>query len=497
MDVVARQSGVPQRIGPFRVVRRLGAGGMAEAFEALRAGPGGFEQRVCLKRVLPGYSTDEDFVRMFLREARLAAALSHRNITRVVDFGEDAGCHYLALELVEGMDLRRLLRVGGRPVPARVAALVGLEVAEALDHAHRRGGKTGPVVHRDVSPANILASIDGDVKLTDFGISKALNEAAHTRSELVRGNLWYMAPEQLDGTHRSDPRSDLFSLGVVLYELLSNRRPYDGPTDIAAMRALSEGRRTPLLAVSPHAPTELAAVVEALLDADPDGRPSSAAAVVEALAPLTHPARDRRVLAELVCENRHKPLRPRAAAAMAPVTEELAAPSVAPASSVPSEWGAVPPEHPPAPPAAPGAGPSSIHGAPPGLPPGLGAHAPQPPAAHGSPTTFPGPRGAAHRENAPAPCAAATPPADASSRPASVLPARWQRYSSAPRAWASAERAAAQRRAEGRPLERLSPAPAEPEDLPTLPPSPMLWLTLAAMLVTAGMLGGCVLWTLV
>ncbi|MCZ7685804.1 MAG: serine/threonine protein kinase [Sandaracinaceae bacterium] len=264
-----QSAGAPRSIGPFQIVRRLGAGGMAEAFEGVRTGPGGFEQRVCVKRVLPAYSTDLELRRLFLREARLAAALSHRNITRVVDFGEDGGCHYLALELVDGIDLRGLLRaIPARRVPVGVAALVGLEVGEALEHAHTRSGRTGSVVHRDVSPANILVSADGDVKLSDFGISKALNDAPITRSDFVRGNVWYMAPEQIAGAP-TDPRSDLFSLGVVLYQCVAGRRPYAGPTDLAAMMALSEGRRAPLAEVAPDAPAAMVAIVDRLLSEDP------------------------------------------------------------------------------------------------------------------------------------------------------------------------------------------------------------------------------------
>jgi serine/threonine protein kinase len=481
MDEIRRDSGVPDQVGPFRVLRRLGAGGMAEAFEAVRAGPGGFEQRVCIKRVLPGYSTDEDFVRLFLREARLAAALSHRNITRVVDFGQDAGCHYLALELVDGIDLRRLLRATAPlPLPPGVVALVGMEVAEALDHAHNRGGKTGPVIHRDISPSNILASVDGDVKLTDFGISKALNDAAHTRSELVRGNLWYMAPEQLDGTTRSDPRSDLFSLGVVLYELLAGRRPYDGPTDIAAMRALSEGRRTPLVQAAPNVPGRLAAVVEHLLAHAPDDRPPSAAAVAEALAAHTSVARERRQLAALVREHRHH-VPKRRAVALAPITEDLREVSRA-----------ARPVQPSAPPTSAGLGPPATPSGPP-VPPAR-RHAPPPPTRVPPPQPPAQPLDAARA--APKAIGPIPHPANGPSteKPRASLPPRWQRYAFAPGTWASADRAAAQRRAEGRPLHALGAKEADAP--PVLPRSPALWLTLAAGLATCIALGSCFWWAL-
>lgn len=315
--------GAPDRIGPFEVVRRLGAGGMAETFEAVRRGLGGFEQRVCVKRVLPGYSTDAEFVRLFMREARLAAALSHRCVTRVVDFGEDRGCHYLALELVEGMDLRRLRRaLAPRTLPLEVAAFLAMEIAEALEHAHTRTGATGAVVHRDVSPANVLLNVDGDVKLTDFGISKALNDSAVTRTEFVRGNIWYMAPEQIDGDRVPDPRSDLFSLGIVLYECLVGRRPYQGPTDLATMMALTEGRRTPLSEAAPDMPEPMVTIVDRLLEQRVEDRFQSAAAVAAALSPLASIAGARRELSELVRTHRHAQPKTRARE-IEPVTQDL------------------------------------------------------------------------------------------------------------------------------------------------------------------------------
>ncbi|HBQ12336.1 MAG TPA: hypothetical protein DEF51_14700, partial [Myxococcales bacterium] len=324
----------PERIGPFEIERRLGAGGMAEAFEGVRRGPGGFEQRVCVKRVLPAYSTDRDFVKLFEREARVAASLSHRNVTRVVDFGSDGGCHYLALELVEGMDLRRLLRVLPEPrqVPVQLVALLGMEIAEALQHAHTRGGRLGVVVHRDVSPANIMVSLDGDVKLTDFGISKALNESPLTRSEHVRGNVWYMAPEQLEGVTRNDPRSDLFSLGVVLFECLAGQRPYRGATDVAAMMALSEGRRTPIREVAPHLPESMSMIVERLLARRPEDRFQDAGALAEALAPLTSVASARRALGQVVRDLRDREPRRRRRAQVA-VDDPRPAPPTAPQSA--------------------------------------------------------------------------------------------------------------------------------------------------------------------
>ncbi len=298
-------SELPRRIGPFEVVRRLGVGGMAEAFLAVREGPGAFEQRVCIKRVLPTYREDRELGRLFLREARNAALLSHRNIVSVVELGEDEGQPYLVLELVDGMDLRQL--GSALPAPRRfsaaVTALIGMELAEALEHAHTRGGHVGPIIHRDVSPANVLLSVNGEVKLSDFGVSKALREATSS-SPFVRGNVWYMAPERLEGEARCDPRSDLYSLGVVLYQCIAGRRPYEAPSSFALMRALVSGKRVPLAEAAPEAPKELAQVIERLLAYDPSERYPSASAVVDALAPWTEVASARRALSSLVREHR-------------------------------------------------------------------------------------------------------------------------------------------------------------------------------------------------
>lgn len=290
------QPDLPASIGPFRILRRLGAGGMAETFEGLREGPAGFTQRVCVKRVLPALDRDGELRRLFLREARLAAGLRHRAITQVVELGEDGGAHYLAMELVEGLDLRALLRrqPDGR-LPRALAVLVIVELAAALEHAHARG-----VVHRDVSPANVLLGRDGDVKLTDFGIAKPV-DAGLAVSAVVRGNPFYMAPERLESAAPARPSADVFSLGVVLFECLAGARPWSAPTAIAALRAAEAElpHRATLRTAMPELPEALHAVVDRTLAFDPSERPT-AAQIVESLAPLVREAAARRTLRELV-----------------------------------------------------------------------------------------------------------------------------------------------------------------------------------------------------
>lgn len=291
-----------QRFGPYELVRRLGSGGMAETYLAVRRGPGGFEQHVCVKRILPFFERDPAFVKDFMEEARLAAQLRHANIAQVVDFGEADGSHYLALELVDGMDLRtflaRLSERGQRLEPSLVV-LIGVELATALDFAHTPTRGRAAVVHRDVSPSNVLVSRTGGVYLTDFGIARSIGDSRRTDSGVVRGKVPYMAPEY--GLHRRyDARTDLFGLGVVLFEALAGQRPFVGATDVDTLQRIESGRHPPLAPLAPAAPPGLAPIVEALIRADPGARYQSAAQLLEALAPFSPPATAKRELGHLV-----------------------------------------------------------------------------------------------------------------------------------------------------------------------------------------------------
>lgn len=280
----SQMSNPPTQIGPFEIERPLGSGGMAETFVAVRRGPEGFEQRVCVKRILPGSAHDAEFTRQFTSEARIAAALRHGNIVQVLDFGEENGAYFQALELIEGLDLRLLLeRVGGGISPDIVAYL-GIELATALDYAHRAvlGDQGGGIVHRDVSPSNVLLSVEGEVKLADFGIARLVSGPKHTATGVIRGKVPYMAPEYAR-TGRFEKQADLFSLGVVLFECLTGHRPYDGLTDLETLHRAMQGERESLSDLAPDAHPALRRVVEQLIDSDPQKRPESASAVVDAL----------------------------------------------------------------------------------------------------------------------------------------------------------------------------------------------------------------------
>jgi len=303
-----------EEFGPYRVLRRLGMGGMAETFEAVRFGPGGFSQRVCLKLVLPFYRNDPDFIRLFEREARLAARLRHSNIVGIIDFGNVDGTPYIALELVDGVDLQALLKVQpGRRLPPEFIELMALELAQGLAHAHNPagisgGGKTSEVrgiAHRDLSPSNVMLSVEGEILLTDFGVAKAMDGTNRKQSD-VKGKVPYMSPEQLRN-EMVDGRADLFSLGVLVYESLAGQRPYDGGSDPATILLILQGNRPPLRESVPDAPEGLCRVIDSLIEPDKEKRPVSAVALVEQLDEFAPSPRVRRELGKMVSKLRSKP----------------------------------------------------------------------------------------------------------------------------------------------------------------------------------------------
>lgn len=307
----------PERFGDYELVERLGVGGMAETFIARRCGPGGFEQRVCLKRVLPSFAEDDDFVAMFLREARLSALLHHGHIARVLDFGLIDRTHYLTLELIEGTDLRALLlhrRARDEALDWRLTSYVAHALASALDFAHSvdEQGRARGIIHRDVSPSNVLLSNAGEVKLADFGIAKATSIPGSIQSGALKGKIPYMAPEYAHGRECS-PRSDLFSLGVLLYECLAGYRPFDGEHDLETLDRARKGRRDPLRRAAPEAPDALIDAIEGLLEPDPGNRTPDAGALLSMLENAPPPVLAPRHLGEVVravARDRHLPTIP-------------------------------------------------------------------------------------------------------------------------------------------------------------------------------------------
>jgi eukaryotic-like serine/threonine-protein kinase len=261
-------------IAGYRLLRRLGVGGMAEAFEAEPLDEGRNPKRVCIKRLLPAQAEDPELRAAFHREAHLLETLDHSKIVRVLDhFGEE-GSECMVLELVNGVDLRALLAHQAGRLPSGEVEVLAVDLLRALDHAHTpRAGFEG-IVHRDVSSSNVLISVDGEARLTDFGIAKELEGQHAAASTGIKGKIPYMAPEQIRG-ERTSAQSDLFSLGVVLYEALAGRRPFDGAHDVETMTKILGNERAPIASLA-RAPRELLGLVEALLAFEPRERPASA-----------------------------------------------------------------------------------------------------------------------------------------------------------------------------------------------------------------------------
>ncbi len=271
-----------QSLGPYRIERRLAAGGMAEVFVACRLGPHGFEKRLALKRILPQHARDPEFVGMFIDEARLAARLEHPNIVQVFDFGEHGGALFMAMEMVEGTTVGRLLRTVAshrETVPLGPALHVAYEAASALAYAHtlrEEHGKPLNLVHRDVSPANLLLNRQGHVKLTDFGIARCRTTVQRTDDGHIRGKLGYMSPEQVVGDP-VDARSDVFTLSVVLAELLVAEPLFGMGADLDVLLQIRNADLAVLHRAGGHLPQDVMRLLSWGLSRDPDERPTARA----------------------------------------------------------------------------------------------------------------------------------------------------------------------------------------------------------------------------
>ncbi|MDQ3338488.1 MAG: protein kinase [Myxococcota bacterium] len=263
-------------LGKYEVLRKIATGGMAEIYVARVRGTAGFEKLVVLKRILPNVAQDPTFVQMFLAEARLAATLQHPNIADVYDVGEVEGTYFFAMEFVHGEDARTIraaTRQRNERPPLAVALAIVQGTAAALDYAHEKAGPQGPLglVHRDVSASNVIVSYEGAVKLVDFGIARATASEHKTRTGTLKGKIPYMSPEQCRG-HQLDRRSDLFSLGTVLYELTVGRRPFRGENDFQMMEQIVHFDVRPPTEIDAEYPKELEAIVLKLLKRDINAR---------------------------------------------------------------------------------------------------------------------------------------------------------------------------------------------------------------------------------
>ena len=288
--VVAAQAINPERFGRYVLLDRIGEGGMAEVFRAIMPGAEGFKRTLVVKRILAPHSNSASFVDMFVREARIGAMLSHPNIVQVYDFGSVDGHYFLAMEYLRGRDVLAIikrLRDTKTPFPIPVAAFIAHEVATCLGYAHTLAGPDGrclDIVHRDVSPSNVMCLREGGVKLLDFGIAKAVNECApdNTEQGIFKGKLAYTAPERMRNED-ADGRSDLYALGVVLWEMLVCRRLFRGASDVDTFKNILEMKVPPPSEKRGDVPPSLDAIVMRAIERDPEKRYSSGRAMAEDL----------------------------------------------------------------------------------------------------------------------------------------------------------------------------------------------------------------------
>jgi serine/threonine-protein kinase len=281
-------AGAPQKVGRYEVISHLATGGMAQIYLARQTGLGAFERHVVLKTILRERASDQRFITMFLDEAKLAATLNHQNIAQVFEVDQADGAYFMAMEYVHGENARAILETTlrrGWTIPLELAVMIVSGAAAGLHHAHERKGKQGQplnIVHRDVSPANIMVGYDGSVKVLDFGIAKAEERATKTVGGTIKGKYGYMSPEQCKGKP-IDRRSDIFALGICLYEMTTLRRAFKGNDDFETMKRIVAGDVIlPSVAV-PGYPRELEAIVLTAMANDPSARFQTAAEMIEAL----------------------------------------------------------------------------------------------------------------------------------------------------------------------------------------------------------------------
>ncbi len=280
----------PTAFGKYLLLERINVGGMAEVFKAKTFGVHGYQRIMALKRILPNIMEDEDFIRMFIDEARIASHLEHGNVVRILELGQHGESLYIAMEFVQGRDLRQLVntcRKKGIEIPPGLTAYIMMEAAKGLDYAHRRTDLVGNplhIIHRDVSPQNLLLSWDGDVKVCDFGIAKAQNRAHQTQAGVLKGKFAYMSPEQVRGK-AIDHRSDIFGLGTIAHEMISGRRLFLGESDFSTLERVRKAQAPRLDLERSDVERDLSDTILTALARDPDKRFAWASDFADALQP--------------------------------------------------------------------------------------------------------------------------------------------------------------------------------------------------------------------
>jgi serine/threonine protein kinase len=283
-------------LGKYEIVRELATGGMAQIYLARVTGQAGFEKNVVLKCILPSLASDRQFVTMFLDEARLAATLRHNNIADVFDVGVEGKTYYFAMEYIAGHNARAV-RIKARErrvrIPIEIALAIVGGTAGALHYAHTRtdaNGKSLDLVHRDVSPSNILVGYEGAIKLVDFGIARATSRRLRTRTGIRKGKVPYLSPELCRG-HKIDHRSDIFSLGTILYELTTGERPFQGNSDFVVMDQIVTGTPVPPSQIIKSYPRRLEEILMRMLARTPEARYQTAGQVLEDIETLASDSR--------------------------------------------------------------------------------------------------------------------------------------------------------------------------------------------------------------
>ena len=279
--MIASHSAMPDQFGKYTVLRHLASGGMADLFLARATGIVGFEKIVVIKRIREDLLGDHEITELFLHEARLAAALEHPHIAQVYDVGMVNDSYFFAMEYVHGVDLRKIMRTlvtKKETLPLADAVQIGVGVCAALHYAHEKRDFQGDnlgIIHRDVSPSNVLVSYDGAVKVCDFGVAKATNRSQQTAHGVLKGKISYMSPEQCQ-CRPIDRRSDIFAIAIVLYELTTLNKLFRGDSDMEVVKQLTEGRVTPPSALRTDYPPELERIIMKALHRDVDERYATA-----------------------------------------------------------------------------------------------------------------------------------------------------------------------------------------------------------------------------
>jgi tRNA A-37 threonylcarbamoyl transferase component Bud32 len=263
------------RIGPYLLTQKIASGGMAELYLADYLREDGFRKTVAIKKVLPHLADNRDFIDMFIREARLAALLRHPNVIQIADFGKMQDVYFIAMEYVDGKNLAQIMAVMKKGLPMDMAIFLIAQISSGLHYSHRykdeKTGKPLNIIHRDISPANILISMNGEVKISDFGISKAMSEPSMTRAGTIRGKLSYLAPELAMGKVASH-QTDIYALGLVVYEILSGKRIYQFKNEIEALQSIPELNIPPIMTTRTDISRELNAIIMKCLEKSPAAR---------------------------------------------------------------------------------------------------------------------------------------------------------------------------------------------------------------------------------